>query len=292
LALLPSKMPAFGEINTPNDQLIWRQLVTKERDFAAMKPKSGFSLRCAVAREEVPVHFKPGHIDPSKPNVKGFDPKAYGWDPKGELATEFRRCRTRSSAPGTKRYLFPESTAMENGWCQKEGKHPSLKQALATQAARSCPTLPSVEAASKQSPTAAEKFQQRRKRFQETTIDEEGGEPKRGLGKWGSDSQLSATAPLASQLSATAPSCLSSVMVTECSKTSTWPGVTKDIVTRVREQDEKVAEAMIEYNRYLCYGDRGNKHFRPLGETDATAYASAFMKATSGIPPHKWDPRK
>lgn len=283
-------MPAFGEINTPADQQIWRQLITKERDFAAMKPKSGFSLRCAVAREEVPVRFKPGHCDPSKPNLKGFDPKDYGWDPKGELATEFRRCRQSAAAPPTKRYLFPVTTAQENGWCQKERKQPSLKSVLA----KSCPKLPSVDPASKPSLSAAEEFKQRQRRKQreEATIDEEGGEPKRGLGKWGSDSQLSATAPLASQLSATAPSCLSSAMVTELSKTSTWPGVAKDIVTRVREQDEKVAEAMIEYNRYLCYGDRGNKHFRPLGETDATAYASAFMKATSGIPPHKWDPRK
>lgn len=287
MALPPSKMPAFGEINTPGDQLIWRQLITKERDFAAMKPKSGFSLRCAVSREEVPVRFKPGHCDPSKNDCKGFVPKDHGWDPKGEDAMEFRRCRTRSSAPPTKRYLFPVTEAQESGWCQKERKQRSLKSALA----KSCPKLPSVEPAPEPL-TAAEKFHQRRKQLEQTTIDEEGGEPKRGLGKWGSDSQLSATAPLASQVSATAPSCLSSAMVTELSKTSTWPGVEKSIVTRVREQDEKVAEAMVEYNRYLCYGDRGNKHFRPLGETDATAYASAFMKATSGIPPHKWDPRK
>merc|ERR1711959_367868 len=89
----------------------------------ARAPRSGFSLRCAVNREEVPVRFKPGHIDPSQAKIcKDFDPKAYGWDPQGELATEFRKCRKRSTAPPTNRFLFPETTAQENGWCQKEKK--------------------------------------------------------------------------------------------------------------------------------------------------------------------------
>jgi hypothetical protein len=275
-------MPAFGEVNTPGDQLIWRQLIAKEKDFAAKAPRSGFSLRCAVNREEVPVRFKPGHIDPSVKNTKGFDPKAYGWDPKGELATEFRKCRKRSTAPPTNRFLFPETTAQENGWCQKPTKERPDKIVK----------LPTVDAdkSVKVDAEAAER-RRRRREAQETTIDEDGGEPKRGLGKWASDSQLSAAAPIGSQVSAIPPSYVSSAVITDLSRTSSWPGVAKELVARVREQDVRVAKAMEEYNRYLCYGDRGNKHFRPLGETDATAYANAFMLATSGVPPHKWDPR-
>lgn len=274
-------MPAFGEVNTPADQLIWRQLIAKEKELARSAPRSGFSLRCAVNREEVPVRFKPGHIDPSQKNTKGFDPKAYGWDPQGELATEFRRCRKRSTAPPTNRFLFPETTAQENGWCQKE-KAPKSRQSS------SLSKLPPVSAggASKQVDD------KRRKERQESKVDEVDGDPKkRGLGKWASESQLSATAPLPTEVSAIAPSQLSSTMITELSKATSFPGVAKELVARVREQDVKVAEAMVEYNRYLCYGDRGNKHFFPLGETDATAYANAFTKATMGVPPHKWDPR-
>jgi len=277
-------MPAFGDVNTPADQLIWRQLIQKEKEVQKHAPRSGFSLRFAVNREDVPVRFKPGHIDPSKSDNKGFDPAAYGWDPQGELATEFRKCRKGATAPPTKRFLFPETTAQENGWCMKEARK------------RQSSSLSKLPPVSGDKPAKAKakvddetmRRRQLRKDMQEAKIDEEGGEPKRGLGKWASDSQHSAKTPLATELSATAPSCLSSAMITELSKATSWPGVAKELVTRVREQDVKVAEAMVEYNRYLCYGDRGNKHFRPLGETDATAYASAFMKATSGVPPHKY----
>merc|ERR1712070_57537 len=128
----------------------------------------------------------------------------------------------------------------------------------------------------------------------QTEIDEtegtlEGKNAKRGLGKWASDSQLSAAVP--TNVSAAAPSYLSSAMFSELSRTYSFPGVAKDIVRRVHTQDDRVAKCMVEYKRYLSYGDRGNKHFFPLGETDATAYANAFTKATSGVPPHKWDPR-
>lgn len=278
-------MPAFGEVNTPGDQLIWRQLIAKEQDFASKAPRPGFSLRSAVNREEVPVRHKPGHIDPSKPNKKGFDPAAYGWDPQGVLATEFRKCRKQAEAPPTKRFLFPESTAQELGWCMKERKG---FEAGGVQPVKSLPTLPPVDEV-----TAQRRLL--RKERKAALAAEEGDKPKRSLGKWASDSQLSATAPgcgpNGTEISMMPPSLISTVLPTELSATSSWPGVQKDLVRRVREQDVKVAEAIVEYNRYLCYGDRGNKHFRPLGETDATAYASAFMKATSGVPPHKWDPR-
>lgn len=259
------------------------------------------------------MRFKPGHINPSQDqlNNKGFDPKDYGWDPQGELATEFRRCRKRSTAPPTNRFLFPETTAQENGWCLKVAKQQRAK------------SLPKLEKAARETAAAsgAEKAAASRRKeaaakgaaAKMASVPENGqaeGEPKRGLGKWASDSQLSATAPASrlsaappgsrlsaappppdSQLSVAAPSCLSSVLLTELSKATSWPGVNPDLVARVRAQDARIEKCMVEARRFQCYGDRGNKHFRPLGETDATAYANAFMLATSGVPPHKWDPR-
>jgi len=266
-------------------------------------------LRGAVSREEVPVKFKHGHIDPSKErlNKKGFEPQEYGWDPQGELATEFRRCRKRATAPPTNRFLFPETTAQENGWCLKIPKQPRDARVK----------LPPTEKLAKSESDPALQTSKRKE-----VVVKDSGDRKSGLGKWASESQLSATAPakgsqlsalaplgsqvsavaplgsqvsavapLGSQVSAVAPSCLSAAMVSELSQTSSWPGVAKELVRRVRVQDVRVETAMQEYKRYMCYGDRGNKHFCPLGETDATAYANAFMLATSGIPPHKWDPR-
>lgn len=294
-------MPAFGVVDTPGDQLMWRQLIQKEKDVARMAPRSGFSLRGAVSREEVPVHHKPGHIDPQElRNCKGFDPKAHGWDPKGDLATEFRRCRKRATAPPTNRFLFPETTAQENGWCLKASK-PQPRRASSLTA------LP-VEAQRKQDAGGADKLAkavtlegevvQRRRREREGDDAEQAGS-KLGLGKWASESQLSAARPNGtelsalppSMLSAAAPSCLSGTQLSRATASSVWVGVPKELVKRVREQDVKVEAAMDQARRYMCYGDRGNKHFYPLGETDATAYANAFMLATSGVPPHKWDPR-
>merc|ERR1712046_522628 len=117
--------------------------------------------------------------------------------------------------------------------------------------------------------------------------EESTGDTTSKLRKWASESNLSALPP--TELSGAAPSYISSAMVTELSRATSWPGIPKELVRRAKEQDLNVENAMIEYRRYLCYGDRGNKHFRPLGETDATAYANAFTKATSGVPPHKWD---
>jgi len=304
-------MPAFGEVNTPGDQLIWRQLIAKEQDFASRAPKSGFSLRGAVNREEVPVKHKPGHINPNESRVcKGFDPKAYGWDPKGELAKEFFRCRKRSVAPPTIRFLFPETTAQENGWCldPSKGKPKPVKPPRRTASLPSLPENSQPKAAAGGSGKIVrvegepvQRRPRRREEGDESPPDAKQGESinsvTRGVGKWASDSQLSANRPNGSvlsalppsMLSATAPSCVSSALPTEVS--SCWPGVAKELVTRVREQDSRIETAMKEFRRYQCYGDRGNKHFVPLGETDATAYANAFMLATSGVPPHKWDPR-
>jgi len=289
-------MPAFGVVDTPGDQLIWRQLIQKEKDVARSAPRSGFSLRNAVSREEVPINHKPGHIDPQELKVcKGFDPEAYGWDKKGALATEFRACRKRSTAPPTNRFLFPETTAQENGWCLKATKPQPPR-------ASSLTSLPKQDAGGAEKPAKVVSMEgevvQRRRRQREGDDAEQAGS-KLGLGKWASESQLSASRPNGtelsalppSMLSAAAPSCLSGTQLSCATASSVWVGVPKELVKRVREQDVKVETAMDEARRYMCYGDRGNKRFFPLGETDVTAYANAFMLATSGIPPHKWDPR-
>jgi hypothetical protein len=272
-------MPKFGDVKTPADQLIWRQLIEKEKAIAYNAPKSGFSVRNCVSKEDVPVRHKPGHVDPSKDkhNMKGFDPKDYGWDPQGEDALEFRRCRKRATEEANKRFLFPETTAQESGWCLK-GPKPKRDRPV------------KLPPASLDSGAANEaKAEQRRPRRKEGGNEQE-AETRSGLGKWASESNLSAAVP--TDLSAAPPlSYVSSALPTELSRATSWPGIPKELVLRAKDQDGKVATAMIEYKRYLCYGDRGNRHFHPLGETDATAYANAFMLATSGVPPHKWNPR-
>jgi hypothetical protein len=231
-----------------------------------------------VSREEIPAKFKTGHIDPAEVRqcTKGFDPADYGWDPKGPLATEFRKCRKRATAPPTNRFLFPETTAQENGWCLKVSNRKNTSK------------LPSVAPKTKLEgiPEAQIKATEHRQEVQDIAEKAHAGS---GLGKWASASQMSATVP--TELSCVAPSCLSSVVATELSRASSFPGFDKEFVKGVRALDARVDTAMRECRRYGSYGDVGNKRFCPLGETDATAYANSFIKATQGVPPHKWDPR-
>lgn len=321
-------MPAFGEVNTPGDQLIWRQLCQKEKDLQHKAPRSAFAIRSAINKEEVPSKFKPCQLDPSgvdAPSLRGFDPEVYGWDPKGELALEFGKCRKRALAPPAQRFLYPETSAQDQGWI--------LKVKMAKNKLKKSSTEPQLR---NNSSTDADK--QVNAKSVKSEVDEKvrgdtraTGELKRGLGNWASDSHLSSKCPSQvsrasrrrgrssvqkddadeqsgigvneseSHLSAALPSELcpsvtraSNVGLSELSGATSsvaFPHLEREVVRRQRAVDANIESALAEVKRYMCYGQRGNRHFHPLGQTDATDYANKFMKATSGVPPHKWDPR-
>lgn len=101
-----------------SDQILWEQRIHKESINA--KARNDFSLRNAVSVEGVPKKFKPGHLDPSNPSYQAtaFDPAVLGWDPKGPVAQEFRRCMTLQVAGPRERHQFPETCQQEHGWIQ------------------------------------------------------------------------------------------------------------------------------------------------------------------------------
>mmetsp|Transcript_32949 Transcript_32949/g.60565 ORF Transcript_32949/g.60565 Transcript_32949/m.60565 type:complete len:325 (+) Transcript_32949:58-1032(+) len=315
-------MPPFGEVNTPADQIIWREFCRKERDAASKAPGPQFSLRNAISREELPQRFKPGHLDPAGEDghsLRGFDPKKIGWEDEKELTKEFRRCRVKALEHPAGRNLVPETSTQHQGWILGLKMR---KDAATLKKSSSEPQLKLNDSAASDKPAKSSKLAKRAPPEAKEGGSQVSGEKKRGLGSWASESHLSSAAPTElsrlsamrraerdtqsalgayeseSRLSATLPSELcpsvaqaSNVGRSELSAISSVPGVDQKVVRRIRAGDASVESALNEVRRYLCYGDKGNRYFKGLGESDATAYANKFVKATCGIPPHKWDPR-
>jgi len=120
---LAAGMPQFL---TVHDQTIWSERIHKEASTA--RTRNEFSVRNAVSILDVPKQFKPGHIDPSsKSHAEKFNPRKVGWDPKGQVATEFRRCIDRQTAGSRERHQFPDTMYQEVGWSQGQSGDPQQR---------------------------------------------------------------------------------------------------------------------------------------------------------------------
>jgi len=106
---------------TARDHILWTQRIHKEEINARSRPSGGFSVRAAVSVPDVPTKFKPGHMDPREASGGGFNPSKLGWDPKGPMSKEFRRCMNQQNAVPRQRHLFPETCQQEIGWIQGTG---------------------------------------------------------------------------------------------------------------------------------------------------------------------------
>lgn len=104
---------------TAADHILWSQRIQKEGINAKTRPE-GFSVRAAVSVPDVPSKFKPGQMDPREASGAGFDPRTIGWDPKGTMTTEFRRCMNQQKACPRERHMFPETCQQEIGWIQAQ----------------------------------------------------------------------------------------------------------------------------------------------------------------------------
>lgn len=291
--------------NVPNiqDSILWTQRIEKE-DKVNAKSKAAFSVRAAVSVEDVPAKFKPGHVNPRENmSMDGFDPAKAGWDPKGKEAQEFRRCVAMQFAGSRARYAYPETSYQEHGWLllppgdavarmhKKKiryglgwvWKHPSEW----SESNPAPPAVPNVDASSCLSaapPSALSAIPE----SQLSAL-------KRGSGVLPkiSGSKLAASAPhllAPSQLSVSAPSDLSSMAPSTVSKSSSVPDM--EPAQRLRRREAKLAERLCEVNEFSNTGWRGNRYYRPLGMTDATAFADNFAKATGGVPLYKFGKQK
>lgn len=291
--------------NVPNiqDSILWTQRIEKE-DKVNAKSKAAFSVRAAVSVEDVPAKFKPGHVNPRENmSMDGFDPAKAGWDPKGKEAQEFRRCVAMQFAGSRERYAYPETSYQEHGWlllppgdAVARMRKKKIRYGLGwvwkhpadwSESNPAPPAVPNVEACSSLSaapPSALSAIPE----SQLAAL-------KRGSGVLPkiSGSKLAASAPhllAPSQLSVSAPSDLSSMAPSTVSKSSSVPDMGP--AQRLRRREAKLAERLREVNEFSNTGWRGNRYYRPLGMTDATAFADDFAKATGGIPLYKFGKQK
>lgn len=301
------------------ENILWTQRVEKE-DKVFGKGGGQFSIRASVSVEDVPSKFKPGHYNPSAPiykSTQGFDPAKHGWDPDGDDAREFRRSIAMQVSGPQHKYPYPQTSYQEHGWLlmpagdpadrtrQKKTRYglgweckppaewsesavePPLartsKQFLASSAmtpAIAEGSTVSVMPPSTLSAVAPSVLAELRSGNGITTL------PR-------ATSQVSATAPvvpsaLAGSQRAGATSSVSAAPSSAImSRASSLP-VLAAPVDRLRRRDAKLVQKWKESYEFHNTGVRGNRWFKPLGETDATAFANAFAKATGGVPLHKW----
>eukprot|EP00929_Paragymnodinium_shiwhaense_P037983 TRINITY_DN20140_c0_g1_i1.p1 TRINITY_DN20140_c0_g1~~TRINITY_DN20140_c0_g1_i1.p1 ORF type:complete len:317 (-),score=77.62 TRINITY_DN20140_c0_g1_i1:67-1017(-) len=312
-------------IQTANDIILWRQRVEKENRVNCEPTSGGFSVRSAVATMQVPIRFKPGHVDPAKErDLGGFNPEAVGWDPEGAQSKAFRRAMLETRANPCERFLFPQTSYQEHGWLLNQpgelnerfrgpprdkigiGWRSKTRRGEESSVAPSAPPVP----ADTSTLNAAAALQEALPPMTDAP-----------------GSCVSATAPAFSTLSASAPAVGSRVSASQpvnrsasqlsmaaplsqlsaagassiLSRASSLPALPpkehKERLAWVRRREEKVMKAFAESSRYLNKGARGAKWDRPLGITDATSFQNAFCKATGGVPLHLYgknspDPKK
>jgi hypothetical protein len=121
-----------GNLITAKDQILWTQRINKELAING-KARNDFSVRSCVTSEEVPMKFKPGHVNPLKDKVPGgvFDPCSLGWKPDATITKEFQRCMKNQAGIPRERHQFPESRYQELGWAQSAPGKPEERSAPA-----------------------------------------------------------------------------------------------------------------------------------------------------------------
>lgn len=303
---------------TVAEQILWTQRIQREQAVAERAGHGEFSLRTSVSRFDVPTKFKPCQIDPSKDFNKGFDPADHGWDPNGKMTAEFRKNVGKQSAVPRHRYAFPQTSSQESSWLLAPRRR--LVNAGRSRSMGQLSRVAEDEGACMQGASAAQNtlggaLGMKTKSSGRRPSEGEGVDMAQATAAasqaslanpsalWGgaaptqqshgaddaAGSHVSAARP--SQVGMSQPSQLSAVQpsqLSRCTSLPSMPGLDPEVASNLRRGNLAVARAMDNYRHFAPNGELGNRWFKPLGETEVTEYANAFMKATSGVPPHKW----
>jgi len=291
-----------------NDGIMWTQRIEKEARVNLKPTSGGFSVRSAITVMDVPVRFKPGHCDPSKPSG-GFHPEDFGWDPQGPTTKTFRRAMMEKESIPRERFLFPQTTTHDVGWLMMPPGDPSERTSRPPKDRLGIGWRPG--GCSSVAPSAPPPL---RTESEAEPVLERASSCVSAAPPIGS--QVSATAPLsleqadasASRVSAAAPSqlsrsgqqqvlsrmnrscsSLSAAEPSQLSRATSVPGLLQaDPVAYTVRREKKLTKAFEESRKYHNKGEHGQRWGRPLGETDATSFQNAFAKSTGGVPLHKY----
>eukprot|EP00933_Yihiella_yeosuensis_P012613 TRINITY_DN12151_c0_g1_i1.p1 TRINITY_DN12151_c0_g1~~TRINITY_DN12151_c0_g1_i1.p1 ORF type:complete len:315 (-),score=42.53 TRINITY_DN12151_c0_g1_i1:150-1094(-) len=297
------------------ESFLWTQRIEKELKVNG-KAQTRFSIRNSVSIPDVPSKFKCGHVDPRDAGgLEGFNPAQHGWDPDGPEAVEFRRCMALQAAGSRHRHPYPETMYQEHGWLLAPSgdpaarmRHKKIRNGIGwvwkppdqwSESTAMAPPIPqehfealgsalSAVAPSAVSATAPIQLTQDSAAPSSRVSAAPPAPPQQG-------SHVS-MAPPTSTLSRSAPSAARSVSLPAlaASTSLTYLGSTQtalDPGTKLKYREKKLTSAMNESREFLNNGYRGFKWFKPLGQTDVTQFSNDFMKATGGVPIHKYAPR-
>jgi hypothetical protein len=99
---------------TAKDQEIWTQRIRREEGVNTKVNKDGFSVRCAIKSVDVPKRFKPGHVDPTKPETMD------GFHPGSKHHTDLKQLLVKEQAQLRDKLKWPDTSAQDHGWYQKD----------------------------------------------------------------------------------------------------------------------------------------------------------------------------
>lgn len=98
---------------TAVEHTLWRDRIRKEVVNASIN-RDGFSVRAAVRSQDVPMNFKPGHMNPADVN-DGSCPVGSS----SSMARDLRAALSAQTASPRQRLLWPETAQHEVGWFQQ-----------------------------------------------------------------------------------------------------------------------------------------------------------------------------
>jgi len=273
-----------------------------------------------------PGHLNPSA--PIYKSSQGFDPAKHGWDPEGDEAKEFRRSIAMQAAGPQHKYPYPMTTYQDHGWLLMPGGDPADRtQQKKTRFGIGWEYKPPAEwsesavqpplATSKQQLVASESSPAIAEGSTISAIPPStlsGVAPSQlellrsGCGISSAPrpkSKVSASAPmvpcvlpgpgsqqedaLGALMSAAGPASHVSAASSSAimSRASSLPAFAAP-VDRLRRREAKLLQKMKESAEFHNKGVRGHQWDKPLGITDATAFANAFALATGGVPLHMW----
>jgi len=289
-------------VPTTAESLMWAQRIHKE-EIVNARANPTFSLRNAVTVLDVPMKFKPGHIDPSQnKGLKPFDPADHGWDPQGPDATEFRRCMKEQVAGPRDRQAYPMTSAQEHGWLLMQGGEPvdrvrqkkcrlgfGWEWKAPAQYSQSTANPPPVYLAAGGSQVAPPAASSTLSAVAPPAPSRLSVCPPPTASVLSNSPPSFVSAARASQVSMNAPtefSGISAASGSQLSRATSLPALNEHPADRLHRQEKKLGSAFKESQRFHKHGDRGQQYDKPLAATDVTKFDDDFSKA-AGMPLYK-----
>jgi len=282
-------MPA---ILTAKDQLIWTQRIRREEGVNTKVNKDGFSVRSAIRSVDVPKRFKPGHVDPTKAETMD------GFHPESKHASDLKGLLDKAQARPQDKLKWPDTSAQDHGWYQKDPAT-GATQPGRTSIAGALPRagfgwmetpqdspLPDYHQVPPSKPIERPPFAFTSKEALQAVREKSmaRGGPVRGGTHAGADRRaLSVGLGNSKQVVVSGhPSLPGGSRLTLAGRAASTPSLAKpkiDTSNQSGDEDLESLEAAMKRNRIFMNRHGSYKWYKPLGNSDVSAFADAYTKS-------------